>query len=688
MHNNLKVIIGVALFLTSFVKDVPVAESYGIRLLELLFRDENISQCITLYIHGSTELGDFEKSIETRDKNFNSYISSMCIKLVVLTSDYNSQILREISRYSDASSVLIFPVQKGHRLQRNDAANAYIESVVYDVFGMSFYLTAHSLFLLIDNNNLFNDRKYRPTFYIQKQPSNMILLTFKTMETKKGRKMVTAYLFYLCYKYCLQGWMKSNEFGKLLPPIHLHKKLLYNANSRSVSVSLKPDTRFIPKNLMSFCQASQRTRFGTSCDFKPLVIASLAMVHNFTFRIFNLRDASETKAFQADTDPYIESPSFAEPENNLEQVYKLMYAQDASSTIYYCRREQVSTSNDNKVMHWIYPFTASVWIILLQLTLGIPSVVTIIFTKSVRKAISVVIGTVSGFIGHDTGAIGRTMFTFISLFGFIICSFYESQITSLAVVQRPLPTIQSLNELISKGYKILKNKESLTERFEIDFKIRSMERVFNKSWFVYGSHFDEFYGNLDVQVELLALSANKLKYASFVDTQFIYYNLKEKTERTRKETGFGDYNCHSIPDEIGRSQYFWLLYVKNQYWLEKTIYRLQSAGLQQRWSHWARLSIEVRFIRNERKLRKNGTWLGESLFGTHSLGPGLVGVEELGSFILLALCPLFASIVCLFLELYYNTKHEILKGKMVVTIVEWKLYRSVCVYPICSKYGE
>ncbi|CAL8112629.1 unnamed protein product [Orchesella dallaii] len=254
------------------------------------------------------------------------------------------------------------------------------------------------------------------------------------------------------------------------------------------------------------------------------------MVHNFTFRIFNIRDSSEKKAFQADTDPYIESPYYAAPENNMKQVYKLTYARDTSSTIYYCRREQVSTANDNKVMYWIYPFTASVWIILLQLMVGIPSLVTIIFTKSIWKAITVVICRVSGVIGHDTGAIGRTMFTFISLFGFIICSFYESQITSLAVVQQPLPTIQSLNEFIAKGYKILKNKEFPTQVFEIDFKIRNMEGVFNTSWFVFGSWYDDFYGNLDSEVKLLTLSTNNLKYASIVDTEYIYYNLKEKTK--------------------------------------------------------------------------------------------------------------------------------------------------------------
>ncbi|CAL8098206.1 unnamed protein product [Orchesella dallaii] len=618
--NKLRVTICVALFLTSFFKDVQIAQSYGIQLFDLLFRNQNFRQCINLYIHGSVELDDVEKSIEASDNVIEFPIPWMCIKIVILKSDYSAKISREISRYSDTSSVLLFPVQADRRIKKNYVDNAYIEFVVYEVF----------------------------------------------------------------------GWMKSNEFGKLLPPIHLHKKLLYNANSRSVSVGLRSDTRFIPKNLMSFCQTSLRTEFDASCDFKPLVIASLAMVHNFTFRIFNIRDLSEKKAFQADTDPYIESPSSDESEKYSEQLYKLMYGEDTSFVIYYCSRELVDTANDNKIMHWIYPFTASVWIILFQLLVGIPSLVTFIFTKSIRKAITVVICTVSGVIGHDTGAIGRTMSTLISLFGFIICSFYESQITSLAVVQRPPPTIQSLNELIAKGYKILKNKESHTQRFEIDFKTRNMEGVFNKSWFVFGSKYDEFYENLGVQVKLLSQSTNNLKYASFVDRQFIYYNLKEKTELTRKETGLEDYNCHSIPEELARSKYFWKLYVKNHYWLEKTIHRIQSAGLQQQWSHWARLSVEFGLIANERKLRNNGKWMGESLFGKYSLGPGLVRVGELRSFMFLALCPLTGGIICLILEIYYNMKQEILKGKMSVTItrIEWKLYRSVCVYPRCSKYSE
>ncbi|CAL8098166.1 unnamed protein product [Orchesella dallaii] len=596
----------------------------------------------------------------------------MCIKLVVLTSDYSSQISREISRYSDASSVVIFPVQKSYGLQRNDSDTyAYIEFVVYDVFGMSFYLTANSMFVLVRNKK-FKRKKDRPTLDIQKEPSNMILLAFKIIETKEGQKTVTPYILYMCYKYCLQGWTKLNKFGKLLPPIHLHKKLLYDAHSRSVSVSLKSVTRFIVEDFISFCETSLRTRFDTSCDFQPLVIASLAMVHNFTFRIFNLRDLSGKKAFEADAHPYIESPTSEDSETYSDQLYKLMYAEDTSYVIYYCRREQVSTANGNKVMHWIYPFTASVWIILLQLMVGIPSIVTIIFTKSIQKTITVVICTVSGVIGHDTGAIGRKMFTFISLFGFIICSFYESQITSLAVVQQPLPTIQTLHELIAKGYKLLYDEEGSIQEFEIDFKIRNMEGVFNKSWFVYGSQYDEFDGHLEVEIKLLTLSEQKLKYASIADKKFVYYHLKRNTELTRKEIGLGDYNCHSIPDELGRSQYFWKLYVKNQYWLEKTIHRIQSAGLQRKWSHWAHLSDEVQFITNERQLRKNGNWLGESLFGTHSLGPGLVRIEELGSFMLLALCPLVTGIVCFILEMYFHTKHAIVKGEGVVTIIRVK----------------
>ncbi|CAL8098252.1 unnamed protein product [Orchesella dallaii] len=651
--------IHIFLFISQFTNVIKKLQT-----LKYLFLLEERRQCINVYIHGSIELGEVEKSIETYDNIKEFPTSLMCIQIVVLTSGYNSQISREISRYSDTSSVLIFPVQNGRRIRNNYVDNKYIELVVYKVFDAGFHLSVTSLFLLVDNSDLFKRKGYSPTFDIQKHPTNVMLLAFKSKETRDGQKIIAPYVNYLCYKYCSQRWMSSNEFGNILPPIDLHKKMLYNSNSMSVSVGLRPDTRRIDP--------------------------SMEMIHNFTFTIYNIRDSSEKKAYHAESNPFIDSPLRKRFRKNIEFVYSLMYEEDTSATIYYCIKYKINTDNDSKVMHWIYPFTASVWIILLQLLLGIPSIVTIIFTKSIPKTISVVIGTVSGVIGHGNGTIGRTMFAFISLFGFIICSFYESQITSLAIAQQPPQIIQSLNELINKGYKILTDEESNIQKFEIDFKIRNMEKAFNQSWFLFGKGIDNYNKHVELNVKLLAFSNSTLKYASFTRTNLIEYNLREKTERIRQHTGIGDYNCHSIPDTIGQNKSFWNLGVKNRYWIEKTAHKVQSAGLQERWNRWSDIKSEWEFIMNERRLRKSGKWLGESIFGTHSLGPGLVGVAELGSFMLLLLCPFLTGILCLILEVYSKCKHDVLEGKVVATIVriEWKSYRSKFVYPICNKYGD
>ncbi|CAL8098285.1 unnamed protein product [Orchesella dallaii] len=325
-----------------------------------------------------------------------------------------------------------------------------------------------------------------------------------------------------------------------------------------------------------------------------------------------------------------------------------------STRVYYCAKDQSRAVNGIHISHWIDPFTTTVWILCLLTLLGIPFLGSILVSKSILESLLVVIGTIGVVLRQYTKIVNKKLLIFGVFLGFFLCSFYENQITSLAIVQLPPKTIGSLNELISKGYKILIYEEDDIAKFLYDFKVRQMEAAFNKSWYVIGSKYEYFDKNNDTMVKLLVGTNGTAKYASLTNTMYLQYSLTDTTEQTREETGCADYNCHSIPDEIGKSQYYWVVNAKNKHWIEKSIDYMQSAGLQQQWNNWEEWFQTLQQISYERLLKKKGIWLGESLIQKPTLGPGLIRVQELGSFIILVLILLLSSILLLVVEIVKN----------------------------------
>ncbi|CAL8098261.1 unnamed protein product, partial [Orchesella dallaii] len=673
---------GLLLILFICLQQLTSAQPFGYQILKPVFQNQNLGQCINVYVHGSKELQQLEEAHAHYDNLCDvcydiPRISSMCLQTVVLTSNYTSKISKEVSRYQEMSSVILFPVQMGN-FSKNSIDNAYIKTVVYDVFDNSFQLSSYPLYLLVDNADLFKQNMLTTKLSIQKLPPHFVLLAFKTMELQNGRKKIAPYMYYICDSYCpKQKWTKWQPHKRFSSLISLHKQMSYNANSRPISIGMWASTVFIPQNVLSHCLENVPRTMIQYCRSRIMIAGWLSKIHNFTARLFNIRKPSEDRAYEADTDPFITSPMRILVNGNFfHRTYQLMYDQNFGTMVYYCSMSSPRVMSKSKCMHWIQPFSVSVWIVCFLMLLGIPFLISMVQTKSIFYSILVVIGAVGVVLKQYTVIVGCRMLIFTSFLGLLVVSFYESQITSLAIVQMPPKTIQSMFELVNKGYKIIKNEESYTG-FELDFNFMKLDD-FAKLWYSIGNINHDNYDNLNVK--FLAEG----KYASFVTTEYIQYNIMEKTELVRKETGVGGYDCHIIPEEIGKGQKHWKLEVKNKYWLERSLRFMQTAGLQDIWDQWSYWHERFRFIIHERNLQSNGTWLGESLFHKKNLGPGLILVQELAAFMLLALCPLIVSILLLVGEIYGHYTHNINQGNKVITIIEWRTYRSLFLYPDCS----
>ncbi|CAL8130068.1 unnamed protein product [Orchesella dallaii] len=594
-----------------------------------------VAHCVSVYIHGSEELNMVEMR---NDKN-------MCIKYVILSSSfgYNSPITREVSRYAELSSIILLPAVTGYYSGKSFNPE-YIEKVVYDVFDGSFRLSVHCLFLIVDNGSVFNTNVYYTELEVQSNPANMALVKLTLQEKIDGRKVVVHYLQYLCDGYCPQHWIEGHTFGELLPTITLHKKNLYEANFRLVSYGYIPSTSTIPDDVVSFCLKIVATLSYVYCDSHVMVIASLEKLHNFSSTIYNLRNKSRSDDFFANSYTYIQSPSPSF--RRISHVSQGTYSHDTSKFIFYCSKESRSV-NKSKILHWFRPFTPLLWLYCFML-LAVPFVVTFISTKSVSDSVGTIYGVVVLVLGQYTGLIGKKLLIFASFFGLIVGSFYESQITSEAIVQLPPETIHSLQELLQKGYKILGVVEDVLEQYKQEFIIRNLMDKFNESWYIYGSGYVESDRRITAEANLLATQ----KYAKITNAQLLWYNLIKYSEHVRKQTGIAEYDCFMIPDEIVKRQVYWRMTVKNRYWLGKSIHRVQEAGLTDVWDGWVKWLSKLNYIMYEQRLIRKGTWLGDSLFHKKDLGPGLITVQEVGGFFILALCPYITSILILVVEMY------------------------------------
>ncbi|CAL8130322.1 unnamed protein product [Orchesella dallaii] len=398
---------------------------------------------------------------------------------------------------------------------------------------------------------------------------------------------------------------------------------------------------------------------------------------------------SELTAFSVDIDPYIMSPST--PRRNsivdLRDTHGKIYAKDSSLIVYYCRNEAQLEVVENKMLHWLVPFQTTLWIVCLML-LAIPSLITFCLSKSASDSVAVVFGVVGVVLKQYTSVVYRKLLVFTSFSALIICSFYESQITSLATIHIPSPTIQSLPELFGRGYKILKHKEVDLGSFYFDFRARKLQNVLNTSFFTYASKFDDYRERIHQVVKLLATSNQNLSYAAFDVDETAQFQVWYKTELIRRETRDADYYCYSLPEKLKTSQDYWNINVKNKYWLEMSMRFLHSSGLHQIWDSWSDWALTFDYMLDERNLQEKGKWLGESLFHKKKLGPALIRIDELGGFLLLASCPILLSIVLFVLEIYTKYRDDNVAGNRLRIIIEFKTYRSTCLYPVFSKFGD
>ncbi|CAL8098714.1 unnamed protein product [Orchesella dallaii] len=417
-----------------------------------------------------------------------------------------------------------------------------------------------------------------------------------------------------------------------------------------------------------------------------MVVLTIKNVHNFTGRIFSDFVSSQRRAYEANINPYISSETHIEITSNTSIfiTYQIMYSEDFNFIIYYCRDENLELQEANiGFLHWIVPFTFPLWTVCLIL-LVIPVFVTYCHTKSVLDSVSVLIGVFGEVLKQHTNVVDKKLLVFTSFSALIVCSFYESQITSLAIVQIPPPTIQTLQELINKGYKLLKMEESSSDNYRLDFKFRNLENVFNESWFAYKKKIDGDYDSTkDLIVNLLARSTKNLSYAGIKDYKIIQFTLIKTTKLIRKQTGVAGYACYSVPDKIGKSQDYWQTSLKNKHWLEVSLSYMNAAGLPRIWDSWSVWVRRLKLMKNERKLREKGKWLGDSLFHKEELGPALIKIHELVGFLLLALCPVIISIVLLGLEI---CKHWVdNKSENKVVIFSPIATREDCGHTIASK---
>ncbi|CAL8098732.1 unnamed protein product [Orchesella dallaii] len=364
-------------------------------------------------------------------------------------------------------------------------------------------------------------------------------------------------------------------------------------------------------------------------------------------------------------------------------THEIMYSEDVNFIIYYCRNENLELQEENiGFLHWIVPFTFPLWIVCLIL-LVIPVFITYCRTKSVSDSVSILIGVVGEVLKQHTNVVDKKLLVFTSFSALIVCSFYESQITSLAIVQIPPPTIQTLQELINKGYKLLKTEGAPSDDYRLDFKFRNIENVFNESWFVYKKKYGDYDSAVDRIVNLLARSTKNLSYAGIKRNNIIQFTLFQTTNLIRKQTGVAGYACHSVPDKIGKGQDYWRTSVKNKHWLEVSLSYMNAAGLPRIWDSWSVWVRRLRFMKKERKLREEGKWLGDSLFHKKELGPALIKIQELEGFLLLALCPVIISIVLLGVEI---SKHWVdNKNKNNVVIISPIATREDCGRAIAFK---
>ncbi|CAL8098723.1 unnamed protein product [Orchesella dallaii] len=613
-------------------------------------------------------------------------LSRMCVKFVVLKRDYihDTKIARDVSRYAEISQVVLLPAMIDYSLGKSFNAS-YIEKVVYGVFHESFYLSAYSLFLIVDNGAVFKWKTYITKTKVHRHPANMILVKFKTIH-QNSHKTVVPFMHYMCYNYCSKRWSNIREFGLFLQVVNLHKMQLYNANARSIKYKLFPTATVYPRNLLDLCENFIPLRCGGEYESKIMVVLTIKNIHNFTGRIFSFYVPSQRRAYKSNFNPYISSQTHMKIMSNtsISITYQIMYSEDFNSLIYYCRDETLELQEASiGFLHWIVPFTFSLWILCLILIV-IPVFVTYYHTKSVSDSVSILIGVVGEVLKQHTNVVDKKLLVFTSFSALIVCSFYESQITSLAMAQIRPPTIQTLQELINKGYKLLKTEGASSDAYRLDFKFRNIENVFNESWFVYKKRYGDYDSAVYRIVNLLARSTKNLSYAGIKDNKLIQYTLLETTELIRQQTGVASYACHSVPDKIGKSQDFWKTSLKNKHWLEVSLSYMNAAGLPQIWDSWANWVDRHMWMMDEWYLREEGNWLGDSLFHKKELGPAFITIQELVGFLLLALCPVIISIVLLALEI---CKHWVdNKNKNNVVIISPIATREDCGSAIASKH--
>ncbi|CAL8092305.1 unnamed protein product [Orchesella dallaii] len=407
-------------------------------------------------------------------------------------------------------------------------------------------------------------------------------------------------IWVICHRYCVshpQPLSKPFMMTLLLDPMKFHKSHFWNGNGRSMiahtdNVHQLYFESFPGNPLMCFTLLKMMTRTAAFCNQELMSTISLEPVHNITIFLLNPHNP-------ADRRPYIRTfakQSFqiltghiSYESRSLNHIARLLLSRYYYEVFVYCTGNADDDGNGEmelltfQLSLWATPFTSSVWILVGILIIG--SALGYSKWNLTHFLYSELFRSFAAFMGNSSSKQSRTSLILI-LCGMLLLGLYENDILSLVSTKYPPRRIETLEELLDLGYKILNSVGYPEKKYEMDFKLSNVVDRINTSFYYVSPVPLDISGSIGFS-KYLKKSNEKQRFAAIASDLSLHNHKSVYQQEIIDQGGSPNTKCHHVPQRISKSILFSDIYTVNMYWLKQSLSKMREAGLKDKWDEWS-----------------------------------------------------------------------------------------------------
>jgi len=272
------------------------------------------------------------------------------------------------------------------------------------------------------------------------------------------------------------------------------------------------------------------------------------------------------------------------------------------TSIIYCDKKWITNGEGFSLNFGILiePFPLEIWAAILS-SIAFYIVIIPRFDSKAKSSLNELLNLLSNVFGHEA-AERMWYFSPFCAIGYL-ASLYGNGLTSLITAPTKPASIQTVSELLEKGYKIIYLQKlfalPVETKYEHDWKLLGLKDRINNSFYVLENA---------TLAEEAAVEMAKGKLAALAETSVAEMTRAYYKTKLKKFSPY--FRCIVLEQTIAPQHFYWNLRTENQHWLWITILRMKESGIANKWDEWSAWYVFLKSKWMPDNFKKRSTYIG------------------------------------------------------------------------------